>query len=131
MDKIEELAEYARSLKLSGKFNCCQSVLNALKDYTNLDNEALNNIGSGFLAGMGNMEATCGALIGANIALGLMKDGKGTIKYSKALIEEFENECGATKCKDLKAITNGKPLCPCDLCVRNAVLAFGKVNDLE
>ena len=129
--KIEELAEYARNLKLNGMANCCQAVLLALEDYTNLDIETLKSIGSGFMAGMGNMEATCGALIGANIALGLMKEGNGTIKSSRTLIEEFKATCGATKCKDLKTITNGKPLCPCDLCVKNAVLIFGKINELE
>ena len=39
----------------------------------------------------------------------------------------FCERCGAIKCKDLKTITNGKPLCPCEECVRNAVMIYGEV----
>ena len=128
---IIERARIAEEAKLSGKLNCAQAVLLALKDDTNLDDESLKNIGAGFCAGMGNMEATCGALIGANIVLGLKTNGDFTIRLSKALIEEFEKECGATKCKNLKSMVDGKPLCPCNICVRNAVLAYGKILGLE
>ena len=131
MLSIEERAKIAQEAKLSGKLNCAQAVLLALKDDTNLDDETLKNIGAGFCAGMGNMEATCGALIGANIVLGMKTNGEATIRLSKQLIEEFTSKCGATKCKDLKHVTDGKPLCPCDICVKNAVLAYGKVLGLE
>lgn len=42
----------------------------------------------------------------------------------------METTCGALKCKDLKAVTNGKPLCPCEDCVRNAVMIYGEVMGL-
>lgn len=124
---INERKEYAASLKLSGKCNCCQAVLVALKDECNLDEETLKNIGAGFCAGMGNMSATCGSLIGAGIMAGLKTEGEGTLKKSRLINEEFEKTCGALKCKDLKTITNGKPLCACDDCVRNAVVAYYKI----
>ena len=62
-----ERAEYARGLKAAGKCNCAQAVVAALYDLTNLDLDTLLQTTSGFAVGMGNMEATCGALIGANI----------------------------------------------------------------
>lgn len=128
---IKSCAKIAEEAKLSGKLNCAQAVLLALKEDSNLSEEDLKNIGAGFCAGMGNMEATCGALIGANIVLGMKTNGDGTIKLSRALIEEFKNMCKATRCKDLKQMIDGKPLCPCNVCVRNAVLAYGKVLGLK
>ena len=52
---------------------------------------------------------------------------KGTPRISKELLQNFQEKCGATICKDLKGIENGAPLCPCPECVRNAVLALGEV----
>ena len=59
----------------------------------NLTAEQLKQISAGFGAGMGNIEATCGAI----------------------------------KCKDLKTVTDGKPLCSCEDCVRNAVMIYGEI----
>ena len=83
--------------------------------------------GAGYAAGMGCMESTCGALIGAVMVAGIVTDGKGTPRISKELPQNFQEKCGATICKDLKGIENGAPLCPCPECVRNAVLALGEV----
>ena len=87
---IKSCAKIAEEAKLSGKLNCAQAVLLALKEDSNLSEEDLKNIGAGFCAGMGNMEATCGALIGANIVLGMKTNGEGTIKSSRALIENLK-----------------------------------------
>lgn len=124
---LSERAEKAVELKTSGKYNCAQSVTVALADQTNLSEEQLKQISAGFCAGMGNMEATCGALIGAGMIAGLRTEGKGTLSVTKQIQEEFAKRCGALKCKDLKAVTDGKPLCPCEECVRNAVQIYGEV----
>ena len=58
---------------------------------------------------------------------GIVTDGKGTPRISKELLQNFQEKCGATICKDLKGIENGAPLCPCPECVCNAVLALGEV----
>ena len=128
---INERAELAAQMKLSGKYNCAQAVTAALADQTALTEEQLTQISAGFCAGMGNMEATCGALIGAGMAAGLATEGKGTLGLTRQIQEEFVRTSGALRCKDLKAVTDGKPVCPCDQCVRNAVLAYGKVMGLE
>ena len=73
------------------------------------------------------MESTCGALIGAVMVAGAATDGKGTPRISKELLQNFQEKCGATICKDLKGVETGAPLCPCPECVRNAVLALGEV----
>ena len=128
---INERAELAANMKLSGRYNCAQAVTAALSDQTDLSSEQLCQVSAGFCAGMGNMEATCGALIGAGMVAGLATEGKGTLPITRQIQEEFRRTSGALRCKDLKTMTDGKPLCPCDQCVRNAVLAYGKELGLE
>ena len=123
---LNEIAQKAVDMKNSGMYNCAQSVTVALAEETNLSEEQLKQISAGFCAGMGTMEATCGALIGAGMIAGLKTEGKGTLGITKQIQEDFVKRCGALKCKDLKTVTDGKPLCPCEECVRNAVLAYGE-----
>ena len=128
---INERAEKAVQLKMSGGYNCSQAVTAALADQTDLTAEQLKQLAAGFCAGMGNLEATCGALIGAVMIAGIKTEGQGTLKVARQIQEKFRDRCGAIKCKDLKTITDGKPLCPCEECVRNAVLIYGEVMNLE
>ena len=127
---LNERAEKAVELKTSGMYNCAQSVTVALADQTKLSEEELRQISAGFCAGMGNLEATCGALIGAGMIAGLKTEGKGTLAMTKQIQEEFGRRCGSIKCKELKTVSDGKPLCPCEECVRNAVLIFGEQFNL-
>ena len=83
--------------------------------------------GGGYGAGMGCMQATCGALIGAVMAAGSVTDGKGTPRTARSILASFQEKSGATICKDLKGVETGKVLCPCAQCVRNAVLAAGEM----
>ena len=128
---LTERAENAVRMKLSGAYNCAQAVAVSLADQTNLTEEQLKQITAGFCAGMGNLEATCGALIGAGMIAGLKTEGNGTLKIARKIQETFRERCGAIKCKDLKSITDGKPLCPCEECVRNAVLIYGETMGLK
>lgn len=128
---ITERAEKAVQLKTSGGYNCSQAVTAALADQTSLTEEQLKQVAAGFCAGMGNMEATCGAIIGAGMIAGLKTQGMGTLPKTRQIQETFRERCGAIRCRDLKTMTDGKPLCPCEECVRNAVLIYGEVMGLE
>lgn len=128
---IQERADKAVQLKTMGEYNCSQAVTAVFADQTSLNEEQLRQIAAGFCAGMGNLEATCGALIGAGMIAGLKTEGKGTLMNTRQIQETFNARCGAIKCKELKAITDGKPLCSCEECVRNAVLIYGEVMDLK
>lgn len=127
---LKDRADKAVELKVAGGYNCSQAVTAALADETDLTEEQLKNITAGFCAGMGNLEATCGALIGAGMIAGLKTEGKGTLPVARQIQETFRDRCGAIKCKDLKTITDGKPLCPCEDCVRNAVMIYGEIMGL-
>ena len=127
----QERADKAIDLKRNSCYNCCQAVSCVLADQTDLDDETLRQLSAGFCGGMGTLEATCGALIGAGIIAGLKTEGNGSVQYTSELLKKFAAKCGATKCGDLKAVTNGRPLCPCEDCIRNAVLVYGEVMGLE
>ena len=99
----------------------------ALADETDMPKDQLKMISTGFCAGMGAMEATCGALIGAGMIAGLKTEGSKTLIYTKQIVDEFKKNSGAVRCRDLKGIDTGKVLCLCDDCVRNAVRAYETV----
>lgn len=117
MDRREQAVE----LKHNGH-NCAQAVLCAFADKVDMTSEDLKKAGAAFGVGMGCMEATCGALCGVQILLGLKKyDTLSILKDAGSVLREFEGKCGATICKDLKGRDTGVVMCECDDCVRNAV----------
>ena len=121
MTRAEKAVEFKK------RNNCCQAVLLAFADKLPFDEDTIRKTGSGFGSGMGCMEATCGALCGACIAAGFLNNtGRPTAVISKMILNDFQTNCGATVCKDLKGIGKGKVLCSCDDCVKNAVLALEK-----
>ena len=124
---IEERAAQAAELKATGQCNCTQAVLKVFADKVPVDADTLMKLSAGYAAGMGCMESTCGALIGAVMVAGIATDGRGTPRISKELVQAFQEKCGATICKELKGIETGTPLCSCPECVRNAVLALDEV----
>ena len=114
--------EYAVELKHKG-CNCAQAVLCSFAEKTGLSPEQLMKLGAGFGVGMGCMEATCGALIAAEMLMGLAKyEGKPVLRTARELHQAFVEKCGASLCKDLKGRDTGVVICECDDCVRNAVL---------
>ena len=112
------------------KCNCAQAVLMAFRAELGKSEEELQALGSGFGSGMGGMEATCGALCGATIAMGLPnKSEMPTKMIAREMLQEFKAAAGATICGDLKGIKTKQMLCSCDDCVRYAVAALEKHMD--
>ena len=122
-----ERAEMAAEYKSSGMCNCCQAVMKAYSDSVNVSEDNLMQMGAGFGGGMGCMEASCGALVGAGMIAGLKSEGQPATRITKQVLAKFKEKCGATICGDLKGIKTGKVLCSCDDCVRNAVLSLDEV----
>ena len=126
--KAEERAERAAGYKSAGMCNCCQAVMKSYADSVNVGEETLMQMGAGFGGGMGCMEASCGALVGAGMIAGLKSEGQSATRITKQLLAKFKEKCGATICKDLKGVSTGKVLCECEDCVRNAVIALGEIT---
>ena len=101
---LTERAAAAAELKATGQCNCTQSVVKVFEDKLPVEGETLRMLAAGYAAGMGCLESTCGALIGAVMVVGIVTDGKGTPRISKELLQNFQEKCGATICKDLKGI---------------------------
>ena len=112
-----------RAVMHKRNYNCCQAVLLAYAPELGLPEERLLAMGACFGSGMGSMDETCGALCGAQMVQGLLKyDNCRMNPQASQLRAEFEQRCGATRCKDLKGVgSDHGPLCSCEDCVRNAV----------
>ena len=117
---LTERAAAAAELKTTGQCNCTQSVVKVFEDKLPVEGDTLRMLAAGYAAGMGCLESTCGALIGAVMVAGILTEGRGTPAVARALVRSFEQRCGATICKELKGVATGVPLCPCPECVRNA-----------
>ncbi|MBL7112546.1 MAG: C_GCAxxG_C_C family protein [Bacteroidales bacterium] len=91
-------------------YNCAQSVFSAFTDYLKLDRETALSISSGFGAGMGRTQATCGAVTGAIMVIGSRLSGQQPSKegindyiYSKTreFINQFTERNKTTNCREL------------------------------
>lgn len=111
-----------RGAELKRSHNCCQAVLLAFEDMLPYDKESLLMLGSTFGSGMGGMMGTCGALVGAEMVLGILSGRtSGMNGNSRRLFQAFEEKCGASRCIDLKGVLTGNMLCSCEDCVRRAI----------
>jgi len=119
--KKMDRTEYAAELHRQG-CNCCQAVLLAYQEETGLSEEALMAVGVPFGSGMGRTKGNCGALVGAEMVLGLCTyEGKKMHKDAAALYDAFGEKCGATVCGVLKGLETGVMLCSCEDCIKNGV----------
>ena len=122
MSEKQDRAAELKSRTGDAHYNCCQAVACVFADETGISEETLRKLGAGFGMGMGCMEATCGALCGAQMVLGLVKyQGKPIRNDAKELYNAFTEKCGGSICREIKGVGTGKVLCSCDDCVRNAV----------
>lgn len=118
---METRKNLAAEKKRLNTHNCAQAVLCTYCDLCGLDQKTAEDIAGSFGTGMGNMEGTCGALVGAGMVLGLLtKDRILSRSRMKTVMEKFQERNGATRCKLLKGIGTGKPLRDCPDCVADA-----------
>lgn len=118
---METRKDIAAGKKACGSHNCTQAVCCTYHDFTGIDEETIKHVGNCFAAGMGNMEGTCGALVGAGIVYGLATRNKSlALKGMRQMMEKFRQRNGSTQCKLLKGVGTGKMLRECPLCVADA-----------
>ena len=118
---METRKHLAAEKKRLNTHNCAQAVLCTYCDLCGLGQKTAEDIAGSFGTGMGNMEGTCGALVGAGMVLGLLtKDRILSRSRMKTVMEKFQERNGATRCKLLKGIGTGTPLRDCPDCVADA-----------
>ena len=119
---METRALEAVNKKKSG-YNCAQAVACSYCDIAGIDEETMKNITQAFAVGMGSMEATCGALIGAAVVIGLVnKNKKASFADAKTIITKFKEQNKSVICKELKGIGTGEVLRECNDCVMDAAM---------
>ena len=116
-----------------GTHNCAQAVVSTYADLIGLDETTAKNIANAFGGGMGNMEGTCGALVGAGIVMGLStKDKAASRKGMRQIMTKFQERNGATQCKMLKGVGTRVILRECTGCVADAAeFLEEQLNNLE
>ena len=118
---METRKHIAEEKKRCNSHNCAQAVLHTYADMAGISEQEAMDIASAFGGGMGNMEGTCGALVGAGLVLGLVnKDKVKSMKQMRQVMSLFHERNGATQCKLLKGIGTKVVLRECPLCVSDA-----------
>ncbi len=111
----------ASEKKRCNSHNCAQAILHTYADIAGIDESTAMNIAGAFGAGMGNMEGTCGAIVGAGLVLGLAnKDKVKSMKKMRLIMNKFQDRNGATQCKLLKGVETKEVLRECPDCVADA-----------
>ena len=101
--------------------NCAQAVACTYCDLVGLPEQTAMDMAGAFGSGMGCMEGTCGALVGAGMIVGLLtKDRDQSRARMKAIMGKFQQRNGATQCRLLKGVGTGVVLRACPDCVADA-----------
>ena len=106
MDELTQKIEKAKELHKQG-FNCSQCVAMVFPEISNLDEQTVASLMSGFGGGVGGQGEICGAVSGAVMLEGMRRaPGKGTkmMTYSnvKDVSERFIKENGSLICRELR-----------------------------
>ena len=119
---MESRINTAVEKKQSGQYNCAQAVAATYADVVGLDEATCWNMTKAFGSGMGNMEGTCGAIVGAGMIISLASESKPQAMMAmREVMTRFQQRNGATQCKLLKGIGNaGVPLRQCNDCVADS-----------
>ena len=118
---MDSRAQIAAEKKRCNSHNCAQAILHTYADVAGISEEEAMSIAGAFGAGMGNMEGTCGALVGAGLVLGLAnKDKVKSMRQMRQIMTQFQQRNGATQCKLLKGVGTKVVLRECPDCVADA-----------
>ena len=104
-----------------GSHNCAQAIVSTYADLIDIDETTAKNLASAFGGGMGTMEGTCGALVGAGIVLGMATQDRAKARTGmRQIMTRFQQKNGATQCKLLKGVGTHVVLRECSGCVADA-----------
>jgi C_GCAxxG_C_C family probable redox protein len=96
--------------------NCCRSTLWALQTHLRLDGPNVLNAATTLAGGIGGTGETCGAVIGALMAIGLGQGSSGledlasdrrAREASRRFVERFIERFGSTRCYEVQEATVG------------------------
>lgn len=107
---METRKHTAAEKKRCNSHNCAQAILHTYADLAGMDEDTALDVAGAFGAGMGNMEGTCGGLVGAGLVLGLVnRDKVKATRQMRQIMAKFQERNGATQCKLLKGMAPAGP----------------------
>lgn len=113
--------------KQSGRCNCAQAVAATYADQAGTDEETMMSMGAAFGTGMGCLEGTCGALVGAGLVLGAVhRDRVKAMRAMREVMTAFKQQNGAVTCRELKGQGGAPALRACNDCVADAATLLEK-----
>jgi hypothetical protein len=92
---METRKHIAAEKKRCNSHNCAQAVLHTYADMAGISEQEAMNIAGAFGGGMGNMEGTCGALVGAGLVL--VNQSKNETRSYKCATGSFHVSHAAAK----------------------------------
>lgn len=110
-------------------YNCAQAVACTYCDLVGMDEETMFKATEALGGGLGTMEGTCGAVVGACVVAGLCNstgnlekpDSKAaTGKLSREISRRFMERNQTVTCKVLKGVGTGEMIRTCPDCIRDA-----------
>jgi len=105
---METRKHLAAEKKRCNSHNCAQAVICTYCDLFGIPEETALHLAAAYGTGMGNMEGTCGALVGAGMVIGLAtKDRTLARSRMKQVMTKFQERNGATQCRMLKGFGGG------------------------
>lgn len=112
-------------------YNCAQAVACAFCEKLGRDEKQVFEMMEAFGLGMGNMNATCGAVSAMAAVVGMdLSDGnldnpktkKDCYRAVRKLTEAFAEKNGSLVCRELKGIDTGTVLRSCNGCIEDAAM---------
>lgn len=136
--------------RFNNSYNCAQSVISVYTKFLKIDKDTALNISSGFGAGMGRLQKTCGAVTAAYMVFGLLSSQENLDIGSKkaktySMIQKFHQNFikihKTTDCKDLincdlnteegQACFKNENLKKevCEICIRDSIKLINEAFD--
>jgi C_GCAxxG_C_C family probable redox protein len=124
MSNIKELQEKAvgyfcnkpSNFPTGRPYNCCESVLLALKDYVGSDSSAFPKVGTAIGAGVSLNGLLCGSVSSVVMAIGLKygrsspeENPKPAWDMADKYVSEFKEKFGAVNCRELTGLNIKTP----------------------
>lgn len=110
MDKWKEFQDKAEDY-FNGGYNCCESVVMAVKDYAGIEDMMPVKIATPFGSGMSRNGGNCGALSAAFVSLGMLKgrvspEDSRDLSYLPAdrIYNRFKEQYGSILCRDITGV---------------------------
>lgn len=117
----DSLISKAVERKASGKYNCAQAIACTYAERVGTDEVTMMNVAQAFGNGMGGMLGTCGALVGAGMAISMKaKSRPEAMKAMRRMMDKFDERNGCTICRELKGVDTKVVVRQCNDCVADA-----------